>query len=266
VNPPPRQPRRSKSMQRALDLVREFHEGRLAAFVSDEEHREQGLDHLILERDRDQEIAHWALIDLDEEHVVEGYLRSVGSRRALKILTAVLAPPRTIVMGERTIYPLVLQRVDGITWILEALEMGTTGLAATVAICRVLPIDDRGPAAAPKSEATCVEVAPRLWWTGFAGVGDDLGTRYRRVGQEVCSFGPVAISSPEWNGLQIGQRYREGWYPGPPDEASTLSMIPSPNVNAGAHGLVLPDSAYTIYLKSGMDPQSQSAEAAGGHR
>lgn len=210
-----------------LRMLRDFRRGRLQAYFADEERREQMLSYLSKKR---RGLAQ-ALLDLpNEEKSQEEFIESVGPERAYKALQRVLrapGPPRYVA---NRLYPYVSCSVRGVTWMLERIDVGVTGLNLRTALWTRWPASIQY-SALPQFPDSGAPLRHRAsWWSRFEQVTDDRGTEYHWIGGIVKYINPVIIETGGRRMVRVSQLNRETWIPGPPPEARKLLLTPHPTI------------------------------------
>ncbi len=201
------------ALQSSITLLREYRRGTLGAFVSRPERREQGLPH---ELDaEEQEIVRPLLAASDDEGTVVNILTTVGPTRAHDLLERVIVrrkKPATSLVLE----PYFIKDLGLVTWLLERVEVGLTGILVTVRIWTTWPLE---------AELTKeVMLNGPLQWLGPSEVTDDTGIAMRFQSAGNGGGSPVRISSSEWSGTRLAGRYSSWWSPGVAIEARSLSL------------------------------------------
>ncbi len=112
--------------------------------------------------------------------------------------------------------PYFIQDLGLVTWLLERVDVGLTGIIVTVRIWTTWPL-----------EAELTKEVMRngpLQWVGPREVTDDVGTEMRFVSAGNGGGSPIRISSSEWSGVRLAGRYSSWWSPGVATEARSLSL------------------------------------------
>ncbi len=221
----------AEHLARALARLTHHDMGALGAYLSLEERMEQQLAPLL--SDKEQKAAEHLLatpVDLASRTAA---ILAIGPAEANRILQQALRPPRPPTgPSVRRLFPSLVVTVGDVTWLLDSIDIGRTGLTICTKIWtswpdRPLPWD-----AAHQHQA--------IQWSGYLNVSDDLGTSYSDVpgmweaAGQVGRTGKTQLDGPLLVQFSHHQIFRitlvssESWYPGPPAEASRLTLLPSP--------------------------------------
>ncbi|MGH2443579.1 MAG: hypothetical protein ACRDFX_10510 [Chloroflexota bacterium] len=213
------------ALAQALGLLHAYQHRRCSAYISWGSRSEQGLSPL--EGDESQMIAR-GLLGLHDDASIRRALEEIGVERGLQVLQEVILRWKPVMQGwtVRRIFPFLQENVHNVTWLLNEIGVGITGLVLHTDIWTDWPVGIP-PQTIPHVRHN-VPLTPQVrWWSKFDSLTDDLGTRYLWSGSTVHMEGPLPISSGGREGMRVAQRYRESWYPGPPRSARELYLTPS---------------------------------------
>ncbi len=201
------------AVQSSIELLRDYQRGALGAYASRPERREQGLSRGL--DGEEQEIVRRLLAASADEGTVVNALNTVGPIRAHALLEQVIVrmkKPATSPVLE----PYFIKDLGLVTWLLERVEVGLTGILVTVRIWTTWPL-----------EAELTKEVMRngpLQWVWPSEVTDDVGTAMRFVSASNGGGSPIRISSSDWSGVRLAGRYSSWWSPGVAIEARSLSL------------------------------------------
>jgi hypothetical protein len=163
-------------VEQALDLVRRFRSGELFAYVSPASREEQYLDPL---RGADAERTVERLLHLSaDEEALAAEVLSIGARRALSLLSRVLCLPGQPSEGQYSIYTYFERTFKDVTWLLERVEIGLTGLLIHTSIWLSWSAGTLEEAWPEWPNVDAYMDDDRIDWPGYAEIADDAGTQY----------------------------------------------------------------------------------------
>lgn len=203
----------SRGIQASIDLLDAYQRGEIAAFISQEERSEQLLPGgFNLE---EQEMVQ-RLLSLPENVGARiSVLESVGVERSHELLDKALANWRSS-HPRLVLEPYIERRLEGVTWLLERVEVGITGINVVVRLWTSWPPDaslEPGPA----------QIHPHLRWKGFRQLTDDTGRTMRFSGAGIHPA-VVRVSTENWTNHRYSVTQRDHWRPGVAPEARSISI------------------------------------------
>jgi hypothetical protein len=204
---------RQELIQASIQLLDEYRRGDRAAFISQAERDEQQLrGGLNLE---EQAIVRRLLALSEDVETQEVALKAVGLSRAQALLRTVVARPRQ--PQPRLVLEPYLERASaGVSWLLERVEVGVTGINVNARFWTTWPPDAR--LGSTPDQQHC-----RLQWRGHREITDDTGRRMQFVGGAITpALTQIATEDV------VGQRYsimqREWWRPGVAPESRAITL------------------------------------------
>lgn len=201
-------------IESSIAALRAYRRGECDAFISSVERGEQGLPAGL--NLTEQVLVRQLLALPDDEETQTAAIRSAGSERAYGLLKTVLAHPRRP-HPRLVLEPYIERRADDVTWLLERVEVGITGVTIRVRLWTRWPreawLEPGGPQPA----------AMHLRWKGFHPLSDDTGRSIRfaagGIGQAVTE-----VKTDDWTGQRYCVIHDEWWRPGVALQARALSL------------------------------------------
>lgn len=200
-------------VQAGIALLDAYRRGELAPFISQVERNEQLLPGgFNLE---EQEMVQRLLCLPEDEDTRIAVLESVGAERSHELLDKALARSRPS-HPKLVLEPYLERSAEEVTWLLERVEVGITGINIVVRFWTIWPPEARlepGPG----------QISPHLRWNGFRHLTDDTGRTMRFSGAGIQPA-VARVSTENWTGQRYSIMQREHWRPGVALEARSISI------------------------------------------
>lgn len=222
-----------EQIAQVLARLEHHDKGALGAYISPEERMEQQFASLL--SDEERSAAEQILAAPVDDASRKATIIAVGPVVASRVLQQVLRPPRPpIGPSVRRVFPSLVFVVGDVTWLLDSIDIGRTGLT----ICT--KIWTSWSSSLLHHDAAQHHLA--IQWRGYSTINDDRGTAYSdvpgmweaagQVGQAGMTqlYGPLRVEFSDRQILRATLVSFQSWYPGPPAEASRLTLLPSPTI------------------------------------
>ncbi len=201
------------SIRASLASIQAYRRGECDSFISWAERHEQGMSGgLDLE---EQALVQGLLALPDDEEAQVAALQSLGSERAHALLSTVIARPRRP-HPDLVLEPYLERHSEDVTWLLERVEVGITGINVAVRLWTSWPLEAR---LEPGSEHALMH----LRWKGFHPISDDTG-RSLRFAAGGLSQAVTQVETEDWTGRRYCVTQDDWWRPGVAPQARALSL------------------------------------------
>jgi len=200
-------------IQASIASIQAYRRGECASFISPIERHEQGMSGGL---SREEQALVQGLLALpDDEEAQVAALRSLGSERAHALLSTVIAHPRRP-RPDLVLQPYIERHAEDVTWLLERVEVGITGINVVVRLWTSWPLEAR---LEPGSEQALMH----LRWKGFHPMSDDTGRTFRFVAGGI-SQAVTQVKTENWTGQRYCVTEDVWWRPGVAAQARALSL------------------------------------------
>jgi hypothetical protein len=214
----------SDALNRSLRLLRQYHQGKRALFLSANARVEQGLAPL---SDDDRAVIQ-AIVELPEDDQTQA-IDQAGPERVLAALQATLRFPLPVTRG-RELFPYVVRQAGTMTWLFERVRLGETGVVAYCVVCDEWAPDVHYGALPAYPDPGSLMANRCTAWGGFMQLEDDVGTSYKEIGQAIGFQAPLLMELPERRVARVSQDYRQSWFPGVPRGARRITFVPGEKI------------------------------------